>query len=55
MKTWATIFNDFDVTHRALLDKLKIQRSQLEYKPKASLVKELQVSIAEDEIEKKSA
>ncbi|MFI3268599.1 MAG: ATP-binding protein [Rikenellaceae bacterium] len=55
VKTWATIFNDFDVTHRALLDKLKIQRSQLEYKPKASLVKELQVSIAEDEIEKKSA
>ncbi|ELV8750456.1 ATP-binding protein [Vibrio vulnificus] len=49
VKTWATIFNDFDVTYRSLLEKLKIQRSQLEYKSKSSLVEELQVPVTEEE------
>ncbi|MBC6396308.1 DNA mismatch repair protein [Aeromonas hydrophila] len=48
VKSWSTIFNDFDVTHSALLSKLKIQRSRLEYQSKNTLVNELQVPIPEE-------
>lgn len=48
VKSWSTIFNDFDVTHRSLLQKLKIQRDKLEYKSKTTLVDELQVPITEE-------
>jgi len=42
VKTWASIFNDFHITHNNLLQKLKINRSKLEYKNKDELVNELQ-------------
>jgi hypothetical protein len=42
VKTWASIFNDFHITHSNLLQKLKINRSKLEYKNKDELVNELQ-------------
>jgi hypothetical protein len=42
VKTWASIFNDFHITHSHLLQKLKINRSKLEYKNKDELVSELQ-------------
>ncbi len=48
VKSWSTIFNDFDVTHRSLLQKLKIQRDELEYKSKTTLVDELQVPLTEE-------
>lgn len=43
VKTWASIFNDFHITHSNLLQKLKINRSKLEYKNKDELVNELQI------------
>jgi hypothetical protein len=48
VKSWSTIFNDFEVTHRALLQKLKIQRDELEYQSKSTLVDELQVPLPEE-------
>ena len=47
VKSWSTIFNDFEVTHSALLQKLKIKRSELEYKSKQTLVDELQIPLSE--------
>ena len=42
VKTWATIFNEFHVSHSSLLEKLKINRAKLENKSKDELVNELQ-------------
>jgi len=41
IKTWATLFNDFDITHKNLLEKLKINRAELEPQTKEELIKEL--------------
>ncbi|MCF2950166.1 ATP-binding protein [Paraglaciecola aquimarina] len=45
VKTWASIFNDFHITHSHLLQKLKINRSKLQYKNKDDLVNELQEKV----------
>ncbi|MGB0894183.1 MAG: ATP-binding protein [Parashewanella sp.] len=42
VKTWATIFNDFDITHKHLLNKLRINRDELQTQTKDESVKELQ-------------
>mgnify|MGYP006231313503 FL=1 len=42
VKTWATIFDEFELSNHYLLDKLKLKRSSLENENASSLVLELQ-------------
>lgn len=42
VKTWATIFNDFDITYSNLLEKLKVNRAHLDSESKAELIEDLQ-------------